>query len=255
MKRSALQLCVLTLLAAPALAESAQPYFEKLAKLYERSFSVDMVMDMSMDQGGQGLSMSARGTALYGDQKHMRMTMTMDMAMPGAGAANGMQLKMLMVSDGEDMWMEMETPMAQGKQVMKMPLAEMEKMAGGFGGLGQMGGMDPLAQIRALQKMMTFEVVERSGGAVVLKGTPTEEMKAQMGPAMAMMGGDGSIRMAVSESTGVPQWMSMGPAEKPFLKMRVENYKVVTAPPASTFSYTPPPGTPVINPLAAQTPQ
>ncbi len=256
-KLSLLPILVTLLLCLPAVvAAEANPWFDKMMKVYEQvPFSSDYSMEMRFSAEGQQMAISGKGNLTYGKEKRHRMDMTMDMQMPGM--TEGMAMKILTINDGEHIWTEMDNPMLGGKQVVKVSHEDAQKAAeqSGLGGaIGNPGGqLDPMAQLEQLQKMVAFEEKGRADGMVTLEGAFTKEFSSQLGPAAAFFGDDAHVTMTLDEKSGFPRSITMGsPTAPPVLTMRFGPVQKLDKAPAGAFSYTPPEGVQVMEPRANQ---
>ena len=235
------------LLAAPTalLAQDADAYLEKLLNMYDTPFSANYGMTMTMNQGGMTMSMDGSGSMTYRDETHMVMNMELSMKMPGSD--QGMSMNIRTVSDGTTSWTEMENPMT-GKQVMKMDIAKAKEMSAQQG-VAANAGSSPIEQLRTLQQYYDFSVAGKSGGNVTLTGS----MKADA-PDSIKQGGPmvETMTLVMSENGGRLQRFELGPAGEPAMVMTMNDYRELSASdvPDSMFSYTPPPGVTVIDPLA-----
>ena len=235
-------------LALPAQAETsaeAKAWFEKMRKVYERGpLSMDYKVTTQTSQMGQAADLTMDGKVTYGDEKHIRMDFNMKMAMAGAT----MEMKALSVADGETMWMDVESPMMGGRQVMKISLDRVGELqdTGAGGGMGG-GSMDPMTQIRDLTDKYDFEVADISNGRVTLTAELTaedlKEMTRTEGNADA-----GKLTLVLDEKTAVPVEFSMGGAT-PYVTMHLSNpvFHEKGSLPADIFTYTPPEGAQVVD--------
>ena len=230
---------------------AAQKWLEKMAATVSGSaYSADFTMDMSMAQGGMNMKMIANGSMTQKDAKHMAMTMAMTMTglPPGSpgGGPGGMQMDQKMIMNGDGMWMEMNSPMMGGRQVMKMSRATMEKMQGQMPGAAPgMGGSDPVAQIRQMAEQFDLDVIDESGGSVTLSaervaGAPVPGMPPAMQQQM------GTMKLVLDGDTGFPVEMRMG-GEQPVMVMKFSNFKKLEHVDESIFEYTPPAGVRVMD--------
>lgn len=239
------------LLISPAslVAQDADVYLQKLLSMYDSPFAADYGMKMSVNQGGMSMSMDGTGKMTYRDETHMVMDMELTMKMPGTD--QGMSMNVRTISDGTTSWTEMDNPM-MGKQVMKMDLAKAKEMAAQQGASAN-SGSSPIEQLRTLQQYYDFTVAGKSGGNVTLNGT----MKADA-PESIRQGGPMVETMSVvmNESSGRLQSFTLGPAGEPAMVMTMNDYRALSASdvPDSMFSYTPPAGVTVIDPLAMNQP-
>lgn len=241
----------LLLLPSIALAESspeAAEWLRKVAGLYQKGpVTADFEMQLSpaptMPVSGQ-----ASGSLIQRDDRHTRVEMTMEMG--GGGGQGGMKVSLLSVNDGTTLWNEID--MGMGKQVTKLALADAEKMAqqNPLGiGMGS-GGMDPVAQVAQLSKLLDFELADAAGDAVTLRARFTPEaLKAMSGS--ATMPGFETVTLVLDKSHAFPRLIEIG-GEQPFITVRFDNVKFVSASelPAGAFDYAPPEGVPVIDAAA-----
>ena len=154
---------------------------------------------------------------------------------------------MLVVNDGTAVWTEMENPALGGRQVTTVSLADLEELGSMSGGLGvSPTSMDPVAQLETMTRTMDFEVIEKAAGTVTLRGTVTDETRAEMGM-LAAPGVDGFIIM-IDEETGFPTQVRAD-GEKPFITMHFRNLEFIdTASLAEgLFEYSPAEGVPVVD--------
>jgi outer membrane lipoprotein-sorting protein len=234
-------------LALPAQAETsaeAKAWLEKLSQIYNKGpVSMDYVVTTQTSQMGQSADLTMTGKVTYGDERHLRMDFNMTMAMAGAA----MEMKALSVADGETMWMDVESPMMGGRQVMKVALdrvGDLDKAGGG--GMGG-GSMDPMSQIRELTEKYDFQVTDVSGGRVTL----TAELNAEQMKEMTQGQGSadaGKLTLVIDEKTGVPLEFSMGGAT-PFVTMQLSNavFHEPGSLPEDFFTYVPPEGAMVVD--------
>lgn len=247
MRRFARTLPVLTVLLAGASLARADPgpdavkLLEKLQDAFDRPFAADITAEMSMEQMGQAMSLSMSGNTTVKDESHSRMSATTSID------AGGMQMQMtlLQISDGETVWVEMDSPMMGGKRVMKLDIDSTKEMMGG--GMGAQGGaMDPVSQIRDLQDDYDFRLDSKSGGLVTLKGTMKESRRKDMldGAAPGMSDALSDLTLVIEEKTGIPREMRMGE----MVHVQLTDFRYLDKVDESLFSYTPPEGVPVMDP-------
>jgi outer membrane lipoprotein-sorting protein len=234
--------------AAPAWAESsaeAKVWLEKMGEMYGHGpFSMDYDATMQTAQMGQTVDVTMDGKVTYGDEKHMRMDLNMKMGMAGAT----MDTKMLGVADGEIMWMEVESPMMGGRQIMKVALDRMDDLAKTGGGAAMGGGsMDPMSQVRDLAERYDFQVADVSGGRVTLTATLSDEDLKDIPQAQGTEDAD-KLALVLDEKTGVPVEVRMG-GDTPYVTMHFNNLKSHEpgSLPDDYFTYTPPEGAQVVD--------
>lgn len=230
----------------------ARTWLEKMVSFYDRgAFSVTYSADMSMTQEGQTMSMDMEGEMTHSDPKHMRMDFSMDMAMPGAGD-NTLQMKMLMVIDGDTVWMDMDNPMMGGRRVMKMSYDQAEQ-SGGSMGLNNLKNMDPVNQMKEMMDKFDFQVVAEEGGEVILAAPMDPDALSGMGQMGQMAQGQSTegweIVLVLEADNAVPKEVRMGPTEEPVMTMLFSDWKFYgpDGAPAGTFEYTPPEGVQVMD--------
>lgn len=246
---------LLALLAGGTALAASTPEAEKLLTrmvelVDEGPFEVDYSADLQMAAMGTPMSVTMGGHMTQTDREHMRMTMDMSMAPEAGGEQGSMTINVLMVSDGSVMWTEMNNPLMGGKQVMKIGLEQAKKLSEGPAGMGmaQMGGMDPISQIRQLTEMFDFDVTERADGKAKLSADMTPEALAKMGVPGEAASAMTSFVMVIDEKTGFPSELHLG-GEEPLMVMRFSNFKPFDASKAEPgmFSYAPPEGVQVMD--------
>ena len=241
-------LLLLPLAASAESSPEAVQWIQKVAKVYEKGpLTADFAMELA-PAPAMPLSGQASGRLVQKDAHHVRMEMAFEMG--GAGGQPGMKLNVLSVNDGTTLWNEVDTGM--GKQVTKLALADAEKMAqqSPFGVSMAGSGIDPVAQVEQLAKILDFEVVDTSDGQVTLRAALTEEsLKAFSGS--AAMPGFETVTLVLDTRTAFPVRLTIGGAE-PVITVRFDNLKFVpeSEMPAGAFEYTPPEGVPVIDAAA-----
>ena len=260
------RLLVLTLAvasASPVVAGSspeARRWLDKVVGIYESGpFTVDYTATIDLGQMGQAIRGEIDGEITYGDRSHRRLEMTMALAgLPGGGGdgeQTPMEMAMISVSDGSVVWTEIDMKALGSRQVMKIALEDVEKLASGQG-LGGFAAnpssMDPVAQLEMLTENLDFEVSEVKNGRVTLTGKLVAEKQGSLGQLGAL--GVDSFVLILEEATGFPVEMSAGsldgssgPVAEPVVRMRFANLKQVekTALPDGIFEYQPPDGIPV----------
>ncbi len=235
--------------APPAAADSApeaKVWLEKLVAIYDQGpFKVRYEAELDMSSLGQPLSGTLTGHLTQADRTHSRVQLALDMPGPPEMPDGGMSLTILTVTDGTTVWTEMDNPSLGGKQVSKVSLELLDKLGSSAGGAGiRPASIDPVAQLETLTRSMDFEVLERGGGQVTLRGTITEETRSQLGM-LAAPGVDGFI-FVIDEKTGFPTQVRAA-GESPFITMQFHDLEFVDAAalPAELFTYSPPEGLPV----------
>jgi outer membrane lipoprotein-sorting protein len=241
----ALIVCLPVAVSAEATPEATK-WLDKMGESFEKApFRFTFSVDQKMEQMGQTMDMSMTGPMIYSDPKHTRMELEMTISVPGM--AQGMNMSMLGVSDGEFMWMEMNNPMMGGKQVMKLALDKVDAMSEQSPGMGGATTMDPISQIQKLSDDYDIELVGVAGGRVTLRATKigAAEEAAPEGadPAMPRV-----LIVVLDEATGMPVEMQAGEPE-PVMVMRFSDFEFLEedALEPNTFTYTPPEGVQVMD--------
>ncbi len=231
----------------PAAADDsseARAWVEKLLSIYDQeSFQVAYEARLEMSSLGQPMSGTLTGRLAQADRGRSRMQLSFEMPPPPENPDGGMELSLLTVKDGTTVWTEMHNPAFGGKQVTRVSLAEVEKLRRSAAGAGMdPASIDPFAQLENLTGKLEFEVLERSGGKVTLRGVIPEEARAELGM-LALPGIDGFI-FVLDEKTGFPDQIRAD-GDPPFITMDFRDLKLGAKLPAELFEYTPPEGLPV----------
>ena len=246
---------VLPLSAAADGTPGAQPWLDKMMALYENGpFTFGYTLDLDLGQMGQPIRGTLEGRVTYGDRSHLRQEMTMSLSgLPGSDGETPAEMDLLSVSDGEQIWTEIE--MMGTRQVMKISRADADKLAASqLGALGaNPSAMDPVAQLETMTRTMDFELLEVTGGRVSLRATASAESLAELGQLGAL--GVDRFLLVLDETTGFPVEMRAGDPgsgdpgsdRPPVLHMRFHDLKLVDRGdlPEKVFEYSPPEGVPV----------
>lgn len=228
--------------------DTVEYWIEKVSDFYGSSpYSLVYVMEMDMNQQGMNIRVDGTGDLLVGDPEHMRMNLRMKMSMPQM-LPEPINMDMLVVNDGEYIWTEMDNPMQGGKQVMKMSAEKAQAMSSDFGNMAgpNTGKVDPASQLEMMNKMMNLEVAGIAAGRVTLTGTVSDEFRASAGASFEALGEDAlsQVRLVLDEATGALQEMTLGAPEKPFMRSRFEDLKILKKAEMKpeSFRYQPPEG-------------
>ena len=244
---------LLLILVSPASGEvspEAKPWVDKLMGLYSGGpFTNEYTAKLDVSQGGQSTQGDIAGKITWADREHMRVEMKIAMSGMVAGSDQPVEMSMLNVNDGKTSWTEIEMPALGGKQVMKVSLADMAKLAesGGAGMGGNPAGMDPVQQLESMAQALDFELVKVENGKVYLTAEVTPETRGELGQLGSMPGAD-KFDLVLDESTGHPVAITIG-GDKPLISMDFGPFVWVERDSLSseTFSYTPPEGVPVMD--------
>ncbi len=237
-------------LATPASADSspdAQKWLEKLISIYDQGpFKVDYEAELDMSALGQPMAGTLKGNLTQADRTHSRVELALDMPSPPGMPEGGTSMSILVVTDGTTVWTEMDNPALGNRQVTKVSLTDLKAAGDSKGGGFSPASMDPVAQLENLSKTMDFEVLEKAGGKVTLRGTITDGTRAQLGM-LAAPGVNGFV-FVIDEKTGFPTEVRAD-GEKPFVTIHFNNLEFVdkASLPEVLFTYSPPEGLPVMD--------
>lgn len=252
--RSSPRIAILVVLAAigsaagalAAVTGDAQVWLEAMAEA-QSDGPVRYHYSMEMHgAGGQPGTVSLGGQVTQ-DRERMRSAMSNTTTMGGTE----LKTEMLLVSDGETMWIETSNPMMSKKQVMKMSVDQMKKMSESMGLPGGGGGSpDPLDQVEQMSRMYDMEVAAEDAETVTLRGKVSAEAAEKYGeqaagPLQALQA-LGGLELVVDKQTGFPREMRVG-GDPPAMVMRFEGYERLDDVAPETFHYTPPKGAMVMD--------
>lgn len=237
----------LVLAAAPAAsAQDANAWMEKLSKLAGKSFTTDMTSSVE----SEAMTMSMKGSYAYADAKKFAMDMAMKITNPAMGMNDPMDMKMKMVADGTTLWMEMESPMMGGQQVMKLGVDHLDKLEEMGMSMNMSGSseMDPVAQVKELASMADFGVPKVENGKVILSGPLNEKGLENLSEASTQMGIElTDIMIVLDEKTAFPQEFALSAGDQKVVTSSFSNTKFPEEIDPSRFSYTPPEGVDVMD--------
>ncbi len=241
--------CLVLALAPPTVAEStpeATKWLQKLMSIYEKGpFKVGFTANIDMSAVGQPVSGTLKGNVTQKDRLHTRSVMEMEMTgMPGA-STGPMTMKMLSIADGTTIWTEMENPALGGRQITKLSMADLEKVAQSMGGMSP-ASMDPVAQLEALTTTMDFEVIEEGKKEVTLRGRMTDATRAKAG--MLAAPGIDAFVFVFDAASGFPKEVRAD-GENAFMTLLFDDIEFLDAAslPDDLFTYTPEEGLPVMD--------
>jgi len=226
-------LLVATSAAVAETAPEAQEWLERAAAIREKGpFQASYTGKMQGQQMGQMMTAKISGTILQAGPARMRVDA--DVEVGGMGAEGTMKMHMLIVGDGETLWVEATNPMLGGTQVLKVPADQMGK-------LGQMDPrmMDPLSQVEEMAKLFDFAIADENDKTVTLRADVDEPL---MGGAEA----PGSIQIVLDKTSAFPLELLVGEGE-PTMFMRFSDVEFPASPSADAFAYSPPEGAPVVD--------
>ena len=238
---------LMLIVTAPLGAQAeATDWLQKMAaRTAEGRYKFRFDADMNIAEEGMQAKVKIDGSMNYASATrfHTAFDVNMDMG----GMAIGM--KMTTVADGKNFWVEIDSPMMGGKQVMTGTTDQLEKLSelggvdlGGMGGLGQ----DPIEQIRGLAEKFDLRVETIADGRVTLHALVTPEQLAEVGDLAALGSALDSITLVLDETEGLPLQLKLG-AEQPFITIEFSDYEFFEAKDIrdADYMYTPPDGVPV----------
>ena len=245
--RAGFAVLLLLTVAAPLGAQvGASDWLQKMqARTAEGHYKFRFKADMNVAEEGMQAKILIDGSMNYATAE--RFSTAFDVNMDMAGMA--MTMKMKTVADGESFWLEIDSPMMGGKQVMTGTTSQLEKLSqlggadlSGLGGLGQ----DPIEQIRGLAERFDLEVASREKGRVTLHAAIGADDLAGLGEFAALGEALDHITLVLDEKEGLPLQLEIG-AEQPFMTIDFTDYEFfrVEDVQRADYAYTPPDGVPV----------
>lgn len=226
----------------------AARWFEKAAALQDKPVEFDLGIAADTPQG----KMKGSGHWVTAGATHAKGGLTMEIDAAAMGMDEPLVMEMLMVSDGETLWTEMNSPMT-GRQVMKLSLAQardLQKKQGAQLGLPMMGpqgaGMDFQGSLKQLAEFADFQVESEEGGRVKLVGLLT----AKGEQVFAQAGGDADrIVVELDAQTAFPLQMTFGTATSQFMRIGFTSVKFLEKEKLDMgqFRYAPPEGVTVVD--------
>jgi len=224
--------------------DNAQTWIEKMSARTEQGYyKVRINADMNINDQGMQSILKMTGAANFATAEMFHVSLDMSMEMGGST----MGVKMLSVADGETFWVEMDSPMMGGKQIVKGAVGDLARVAEMSGGVGMGGiGSNPVNEIKGIIERFDMKVLEKTDGRVILHGDVTPEQAAglsELGPFAASMT---YVRLEIDEQEAMPARLILGGAA-PIVTMDFGDYEFFGAEEvqASDYAYTPPPGYPV----------
>ena len=220
----------------------AQQWVDKMRQAYSKTpLSVGYSAEMNTNSLGQPMTVALDGESIHKDATHMNMKLAVKMTM----GTESVDMKVLQVSDGKTMWMEMDNPLMGGKQVLKVSVDQAGQIAAAAGGiLG--ASADPVSQIRDLADKFDFRLVGTEGGLVTLSATMTEKAQADLKDALPLAEAMREMIVVLDEKTAAPKEMRLGGAT-PFLTVRIASFKHLESVDPALFQYTPAEGVQVLD--------
>jgi len=245
--RAGFAVLLLLTVTAPLDAQAdAADWLQKMAaRTAEGHYKFKFKADMNVAEEGMQAKVKIDGSMNYASAE--RFYTVFDVAMDMSGMAMAMSMKT--VADGENFWLEIDSPMMGGKQVMTGTTDQLEKLAemggadlSGLGGMGQ----DPIQEIRSLADKFDLKVVGIENGRVTLHAAVTPEELAEMGEFAALGEKLDSVTLVVDEAEALPLQLKMGAAQ-PFITIDFIDYEFFAAADVldTDYAYTPPEGVPV----------
>jgi len=238
---------LLMIVAAPAGAQDdAAGWLEKMitGKATEH-YKVRLAADLNIAQEGMEAVVKMKGSLNHASATRFHAAFEMDMTMGGVA----MVMKTTTVADGENLWIEVDSPMMGGKTVLHGSTDDLKKLDSAsdanMGGLGSLG-QDPIEHITAMigELDITLEGVE--DGRVTLRADVTDENRSGLGDLGKLGNGLQYITLVLDEKKAMPLRLEIG-GEQPLLTMNFTDYEFFGAGQVidSDYAYTPPDGVPV----------
>jgi len=200
-------------------------------------FALDFTTNAEMNTAGLSARLVMTGRSIYAERNRHRTTM--DQRVEGIEGMPPMEIKALIVADGETLWMEMDNPLLGGKQVMKLAANRVDALSEGGGGQGhgKEPPTDPLTQIDAFFERFDIREIEKNDGVVTLQGVPKD-------------GGEGAADVffvTLDGETGFPKILRVEGDQKVTIEFGEPDYLDAGDLDPATFTYAPPPGAPVVD--------
>lgn len=238
--------CLMTLPTIVWADDSAAAWIEKMAGRADRGhYKVNIDADMNVINEGTRSVIKMKGAANCAARNTFRIGLDLSVDMGG----NAMAVKMLTVADGKNFWVEMDSPMTGGKQVVTGAIGDLAAFNEMSGGTGMGGvGSDPIKEIRGIVDRFDMKVAESADGRVTLHANVSPEEAAELsdlGPFAASMT---YIKLVLDEKEAMPVQLLIGAAE-PIVTMNFAGYEFFGPDEvkAADYVYTPPPGVSVTN--------
>jgi len=242
--RATFAVLLLSIVTAPLGAQdNAADWLQKMAaRTAEGHYKFRFKADMNVAEQGMQAKVNIDGSMNYVSAERFHTAFDVNMDMGGMVMA----MKMKTVADGANFWLEIDSPMMGGKQVMTGTTGQLEKLAAmggadlsGLGGLGQ----DPIEEIRSLAEKFALKVTGTESGRVTLYAAVTPEQLAELGDIAALGDRLDSVTLVLDETEALPLQLQMG-AEQPFMTIDFVDYEFFGAADVNEtdYAYTPPEG-------------
>lgn len=239
-------LLLLTVTAPLAAQEEATGWLQKMAaRTAEGHYKFRFTALLTVAEEGMQAGVKVNGSMNFVSATRFRTAFDVNMDMGGAAITMNMQT----IADGKNFWLEIDSPMMGGKQVMTGTAEQLEKLSeiggtdlSGLGGLGQ----DPIERIRGLADHFDLTVTTIENGQVTLHAEITPEELADYGDFASLGAALNYITLVLDEKEGLPLQLKMG-AEQPLVTIDFVDYEFFVAADVrdSDYAYTPPDGVPV----------
>jgi hypothetical protein len=238
---------LLLTLAAPLGAQAdAADWLQKMqARTAEGHYKFRFKADMNVAEEGMQAKVLIDGSMNYATAVQFSTAFDVNMDMSGMA----MTMKMKTIADGKNFWLEIDSPMMGGKQVMTGTTDQLKKLSQlggadlrGLGGLGQ----DPIEQISGLADKFDLKVASREEGRVTLHAEISEEELAALGEFASLGVALDHITLVLDEKEGLPLQLELG-AEQPFVTIDFVDYEFFKVEDVrqADYAYQPPEGVPV----------
>ncbi len=222
--------------------ENAGDWLKKMAeRSAEGHYKFRFNADVSMVQEGMQAGVKINGSMNYATAKRFNAAFDVNMDMGGMAMAMAMKT----IADGATFWIEIDSPMLGGKQVMSGTTEQFEKLAEmGGGNLGMGGvGQDPIEQITGLVEAFDLTVQGIESGRVTLHASISPEQLAGSAELAALGGAIDSLTLILDEKEGLPIQLKVA-GEQPIMTIDFVDYQFFAADEirAADYEYTPPEG-------------
>ncbi len=226
--------------------ESASDWLEKMAdRAAQGHYKFRFNADVAVVQEGMQAGVKIDGSMNYVTSNRFKAGFNVSMDMGGMAVAMSTKT----IADGTNFWVEIDSPMLGGKQVMSGTTEQLEKLAemggadlSGLSGMGQ----DPIEQISGLVEAFDMEVRGIDDGRVTLHAAITPEQLAGSPELGALGDAIDAITLVLDAEEGLPIQLQVA-GEQPIMTIDFVDYEFFGADEIrdADYTYTPPEGVPV----------
>jgi outer membrane lipoprotein-sorting protein len=229
-------IAVTGLLCVAAPTPEARRWIERVDEARERGgFEARFSVEMRMADGDRSVTVTVEGSTAQRDPEHVRTEARVRVT--GVDEAEGGELAVLVVGDGEHFWIEQDGGGESAPQVTRLssdsPSSAVPRGPGaGFG--GGPTGWDLLRQVSTIAGELDLRLVEERDDRVVLRGAGAEIPGVGRGPH--------DVELVLDPATAFPVELRIGSHEAPTMRIRFDEVRFPEALPDERFRYTPPEG-------------